>query len=156
MSSTRSPTWRSKNTPPVIRLFEQNAPTIQGPIAIVGKALTRTATVGTPLELPLWATDDAKYSSGSNAPQRNPPPAVSLTWSKYRGPGAVTFDNVKPEFEKLPSGEVPFSGKATTTAKFSEPGDYVLHVTANDYSGAGGGGEVCCWTTALVKVAVKP
>jgi hypothetical protein len=145
-----------KNTPPVIRVLEQNAPPIQGPIAIIGTALTRTAIVGTPLELPLWATDDAKYSSGNNAPLRNPPPAVALTWSKYRGPGAVTFDKVKPEFEKLASGEVPFSGKATTTAKFSEPGDYVLHVTANDYSGTGGGGEVCCWTTALVKVAVKP
>ena len=50
----------------------------------------------------------------------------------------------------------PFSGKATTTARFSEPGEYVLHVIANDYSGDGGGGEVCCWTTALVKVSVTP
>jgi hypothetical protein len=143
------------NTPPVIRLFEPGASTIQGPIASVAKALTRTATVGAPLELPLWATDDMKYSSGNNAPQRNPPPAVRLTWTKYRGTGTVTFDKPKPEFEKLPSGELPFSGKATTSAKFSEPGDYILHVTANDYSGDGGGGEVCCWTTAMVKVSVK-
>ena len=143
------------NTPPVIRLFEAGASTIQGPIASVAKALTRTATVGAPLELPLWATDDMKYSSGNNAPQRNPPPAVRLTWSKYRGTGTVTFDKPKPEFEKLQSGELPFSGKATTSARFSEPGDYILHVTANDYSGDGGGGEVCCWTTAMVKVAVK-
>jgi hypothetical protein len=143
-----------KNTPPVIQ-FEQNGQTIQGPIAIIDKALNRTASVGMPLELPLWATDDAKYSSGNNAPQRNPPPAVRLTWSKYRGPGTVTFDKAKPEFEKLPAGELPFSGKATTSAKFSEAGDYVLHVTANDLSGEGGGGEVCCWTTAMVKVAVK-
>ena len=118
-----------------------------------------TATkVGDPapaLELPLWATDDAKYSSGNNAPLRNPPPAVRLTWTKYRGPGTVTFDKPKPEFEKLPSGELPFSGKATTSAKFSEAGDYVLHVTANDLSGDGGGGEVCCWTTAMIKVVVK-
>lgn len=144
-----------KNTPPVIRLFEQSAPTIQGPIATVATAIPRTATVGAPLELPLWATDDAKYSSGNNAPQRNPPPAVRLTWTKYRGPGTVTFDKPKPEFEKLPSGELPFSGKATTSAKFSEAGDYVLHVTANDLSGDGGGGEVCCWTTAMIKVVVK-
>jgi len=32
----------------------------------------------------------------------------------------------------------------------------VLQVTANDYSGEGGAGEVCCWTTALVKVTVTP
>jgi hypothetical protein len=143
-----------KNTPPVIR-FEPSGPTMQGPIASTAKTIVRTATVAEPLSLPLWATDDAKYSSGNNAPQRNPPPAVSLTWSKFRGPGSVTFDKAKPEFEKLPSGELPFSGKATTNVKFSEPGDYMLHVTANDLSGPGGGGEVCCWTTALVKVAVK-
>jgi len=31
----------------------------------------------------------------------------------------------------------------------------VLHVIANDYSGDGGGGFGCCWSTALLKVAVK-
>jgi hypothetical protein len=51
---------------------------------------------------------------------------------------------------------MPFSGKATTTVTFSEPGAYVLHATANDYSGEGGSGEVCCWTTALVNVTVMP
>ena len=45
---------------------------------------------------------------------------------------------------------------ATTTAKFSESGDYILHVIANDYSGDGGGGFGCCWTTALMKVSVQP
>jgi hypothetical protein len=32
----------------------------------------------------------------------------------------------------------------------------VLHVTANDYSGDGGGGFQCCWSTAMVKVSVTP
>ena len=49
-----------------------------------------------------------------------------------------------------------YSARATVNATFSEAGDYVLHVTANDYSGDGGGGFGCCWTTSLVKVAVKP
>jgi hypothetical protein len=31
----------------------------------------------------------------------------------------------------------------------------MLHLTANDYSGEGGGGFQCCWTTALVKVSVQ-
>ena len=43
----------------------------------------------------------------------------------------------------------------STTVSFSEAGDYVLHVTANDYSGNGGGGTVCCWTTAMIKVSVS-
>jgi hypothetical protein len=48
-----------------------------------------------------------------------------------------------------------YSGKAATTATFSAPGEYVLHVTANDYSGSGGGGSGCCWTNAMVKVTVS-
>lgn len=145
-----------KNTPPVVR-FEQNGPTIQGPLASVATAITRAASLSALFVLNLWITDDAKYTSGTNAPLRNPPPpTVTLTWSKYRGPGAVTFDRVNPAVEKLQGGEAPFNGKAMATARFSQPGDYVLHVTANDYSGAGGGGEVCCWTTAMVKVSVTP
>ncbi len=53
------------------------------------------------------------------------------------------------------AARVRISGKATTTVKFSEPGDYVLHVNINDYSGNGGGGSGCCWTTLMMKVAVK-
>ena len=140
------------NKPPVIR-FDPTGPTTQGPIGMVAKAIARTATMSAGLSLPVWATDDAKYSSGSNAPQRNPPPAVILHWSKYRGPGTVTFDKTPPVFERTEGGAV-FNGKATVVAKFSQPGEYVLHVDAEDYSGRGGGGEVCCFTTAMVKVVV--
>ncbi len=147
------------NTPPVLR-FEEADPTFQGPLAMISRpALTRTTLVSTPLLLSFWAEDDGRYSSGSNAPLGDrPPPPVELTWSKYRGPGAVTFSKAAPELEKLAGGNVnePFRGRGATTATFSEPGEYILHVVANDYSGDGGGGEVCCWTTALVKVTVAP
>ena len=83
-----------------------------------------------------------------------PRPPVTSRWSKYRGPGTVTFDKSNPEVEKLETGEGAFSGRATTNVKFSEAGDYVLHLIANDYSGDGGGGFGCCWSTALVKVSV--
>ena len=46
-------------------------------------------------------------------------------------------------------------GKASTTATFSEPGDYILHVVANDWTGEGGHGFQCCWSNAQVKVSVK-
>ena len=141
------------NTPPVLQ-FVQNGPSLQGPVASMIAAATRTAVVGAALRLTLWASDDEKYTSGTNAPQRNPPPPVRLTWSKFRGPGEVTFDKSNPPVEKLTGGGAAFNGTATTSATFSEPGDYVLHVTANDSSGDGGGGFQCCWTTALVKVAV--
>ena len=53
------------NTPPVLRLFDEKAAPIQGPFAFVSKAIARTASVATGLEIPLWADDDAKYSSGT-------------------------------------------------------------------------------------------
>ena len=82
----------------------------------------------------------------------------SLTWSKYRGPGEVDVREGEAGGRRscLKPATAPFSGKATTNVKFSEPGEYVLHVTANDYSGEGGGGFVCCWTTAMLKVSVSP
>ena len=141
------------NTPPVIR-FEQNGAAVQGPVGSVATAPSKTASVGAPLELAVWATDDLKYTSGTSAPLSSARAPVTMRWSKYRGPGTVTFAKPRPEVEKL-SGEGTFSGEAKTTATFSEPGDYVLHLTANDYSGDGGGGFGCCWTTALLKVSVK-
>jgi hypothetical protein len=73
----------------------------------------------------------------------------------YRGPADVTFGSDKPPVEKL-AGSAPFNGKGTTNATFSAPGEYVLHVTANDYSGEGGQGFQCCWTNGQVKVTVQP
>jgi len=143
------------NTPPVLQ-FAQGGPPIQGPLASVATAIAKTARISTPLSLTLWASDDEKYTSDTNAPQRNPPPPVRLMWSKFRGAGAVTFTHANPPVERLPNGTAAFNGKSTMTATFSEPGDYVLHVTAMDYSGEGGSGFQCCWTTAMVKVAVKP
>jgi hypothetical protein len=143
------------NTPPVLK-FEPNGKGVQGPLASLATATTMTASVAAPLPLHLWVSDDMKYTSGTNAPPAGTRAPVSVRWSKYRGPGAVTFDKARPELEKLSTGVAAYNAKADATAKFAEAGDYVLHATGNDYSGDGGGGFGCCWTTALVKVAVKP
>jgi hypothetical protein len=191
------------NTPPTISLDEKG-PSVQGPAPIV---VTRTATVGTPLSLTVWAADDDKSlrpggppaggrggagrggagrgGAAPAAPAADAPadaaqiaalaaaagidvatatefmtrPSVGITWQKFRGPGTVTFAAAKPKVEKIPDGTIPkkdkFNGKATTTATFSEPGDYILRVYATDSSGEGGGGFLCCWTNAEVKVTVK-
>jgi hypothetical protein len=76
-------------------------------------------------------------------------PAVSLGWSVFRGPGPVVFENAKPRVD-------PADSRASTTATFSVPGDYILRLQANDSSGDGGGGFQCCWTNALVGVSVGP
>jgi hypothetical protein len=156
-SSEASPDG-SYNVPPTLR-FSQTGTSFKGPFANPAQAISRTAVVGEPMSLDLLAEDDAKYSSGTNAPMRNPPPPpVTATVSKYRGPGPTAFSEVHPKFEASKGGkpDQPYAGKAATTVKFGQPGDYMLHVTANDYSDNGGGGSVCCWTTALVKVTVKP
>ncbi|HEY3146866.1 MAG TPA: hypothetical protein VGJ75_10965 [Dongiaceae bacterium] len=146
-----------KNTPPILR-FDERGPGVQGPRALLSAAVTRTVRVSSPLALPLWTEDDARFASGTMALPKELPPPVQVFWSQYRGPAAVKFDQDHPKTEIVAGGtvNVPFRGTATTTATFREPGEYVLHATANDYSGEGGSGEVCCWTTALVKVSVTP
>jgi hypothetical protein len=141
------------NTPPVLS-FEEHGPTVQGPR---GLRIERTAKVGEPLSLTLWVSDDAKFTSSSGAKPKNMDAPVTLRWIPYRGPGQVAFSAERPAVRKLerPNVPAPFSGTATTTVTFSEPGEYVLLVTANDYSGEGGSGFQCCWTTGQVKVTVQ-
>lgn len=140
------------NTPPYLA-FDVNGPFVEGPRPITK---TLTATVGVPLTLDVWASDDAKVLEGSKKPPPGPP--LLITWCKLRGPGDVTFAKDKPPVEKVDfkaPGDPKVQGKATTTATFSEPGEYVLRVVANDWSGDGGRGFQCCWTNAMVKVSVK-
>jgi hypothetical protein len=143
------------NTPPVIR-FAPDGPSAQGPRGI---SIERTAKVGSPLSLDVWVSDDAKFTSSSGSRPKTLGQPVSVKWIPYRSPGRVIFSEDRPTVTKEERSGSPagaFNGKATTTATFMEPGDYVLNVTANDYSGEGGGGFQCCWTTAKVKVSVKP
>ena len=136
------------NTPPVIS-FEEGGPSVQGPRPITTSLST---TLPNPVTLTVRVSDDIKTFPGAKPPRL---PPVIVSWSKFRGPGAVTFSKDRPEVEKI-EGKAPFNGKATTTATFSEPGDYILRVVANDWSGDGGRGFQCCWTNAMVKVSVKP
>ena len=145
------------NEPPTLRVLEQNGPAIKGPVALLSKAPSLTATVGTPLSISAWVDDDGKFSSATMAPVTDSRSPVELHWNKYRGPGTVTFEPARPKLEVMKGGkqDQPFSGKGTTAVKFSAPGEYALHLLATDYSGEGGNGEVCCWTNAYVKVTVK-
>ena len=147
----------SKNTPPVLR-FQPDGKALTGPPA--GTAATYTTTMPDPMTLTTWVTDEPPKLNVVPNPQRGrgrgaagtptPPPPLSITWSKYRGSGQVTFAAAKPPIDKADGG------KATTTVTFSEPGEYILRVQANDQSGDGGGGFQCCWSNAHVAVTVKP
>ena len=119
------------NTPPVLR-FD---PDDEGAMGPAGTVSDRIATVGAPLALDVWVTDDG-LGSGRDEPE------LTVTWRKFRGPGAVTFDDENPTVG---------SGRASTTASFADPGDYVLHVMASDGSRRS---NQCCWTNGYIRVRV--
>src|SRR5215469_7130890 len=81
------------NTPPFLA-FSASGPFVNGP---VGASSSATATVGAPLTITLFVADDAHVIPGMNRPKT---PPVVLTWTKYRGPGDVTFDHDRPPVEK--------------------------------------------------------
>jgi len=141
------------NTPPVLS-FEEHGPSVQGPRGLIAE---RTAKVGEPLPLTVWVSDDAKFTTSSGAKPKNMGAPVTLRWIPYRAPGRVTLSAERPVVQKIERADAPapFNGTATIMATFSEPGEYVLHVTANDYSGEGGSGFQCCWTAGQVKVSVQ-
>jgi len=151
----------TNNTPPFLG-WSENGPFIQGPPIKISQ--TYTATVGEPLTLNIWGGDDnvippgAQFGGGGGR-GRGPATPFTVTWLKFRGPGDVKFDKARPPVEKgdykVPKPAV-FTGKASTTATFSAPGDYILEAVGNDISGDGGRGFQCCWTTLQAKVTVKP
>ena len=117
-----------------------------GPAGAMGKP--RTATVGEPIEITVWARDDGRARTSVASAGRHAVP-VSLTWFKHQGPGRVEFAE--------PTAEVPVEGgSATTAVTFDAPGEYVLRVRANDASGVSSAGHAqCCWTNGFVKVSVS-
>lgn len=140
------------DTPPFIG-FSETGPFVQGP---KGQSTSITTTWPNPAPVNLWVADDAVVEPGARRPST---PPVTISLSKYRGPGSVTFTPERPLVEKVDFKAPPiatFTGKVTASATFSEPGEYTLRVVANDWTGVGGAGFQCCWTNAQIKVSVNP
>jgi hypothetical protein len=152
----------TQNTPPKLK-FDPQGPAVTGPPTEIVASLKAIASEPTPLTL--WVTDEGpklreppadgneiRSRRGRGAPGSGegpaPPPPLSVSWSKFRGPGTVAFDKARPEIGRT-------DGKAVVTATFSAPGEYILRIQSNDTSGEGGGGSQCCWTNAHVKVIVE-
>lgn len=133
------------NTPPVLTFEPKGRPFTGPPIGI---AVEKTATVGQPLDLTTWATDDGiedpRFPGRGNKP-------LNVRWIVHRQPpGAeVRFAEDRPKVDKENGG------RATTTATMSTAGEYILRAQGTDLSGEGGGGFQCCWTSAHVKVTVR-
>lgn len=138
----------SGNTPPVLKLpgapGSSGGPVAQGPAGAIGGPLT--ISVGQPLTLTIWATDDGRTAGSVAGGGRGNAP-VALMWFKHQGPGNVTF---APPSPRPAAGD----GMATTTATFAQPGTYIVRVRANDSSVSGAGHAQCCWTNGFLRVEV--
>ena len=132
----------SGNAAPVVR-FEPGGRTFEGPPRGAAQALK--AGVGEAIALTAWVTDENSTRAQRGGGRGGTAP-VSISWSLFRGPADVMFDNARPRAEP--------DGKAAVTAKFGAPGEYILRVQANNLTGDGGGGFQCCWTNVHVKVNV--
>jgi hypothetical protein len=142
----------SGNTPPSIS-FHSGGAEGSGPAGVTGKSLT--ATVGSPLAVSVWASDDGSPSSAVREAGDEGAP-VTLTWFIHQGPGAVSFSEATHEVSYA-------GGEAKSMVTFSEPGDYILRVRATDASAiasdgtphvASAGFAQCCWTNGFVNVTV--
>jgi hypothetical protein len=116
----------SSNLPPVVNL-QSSAQTLDTP----GSAT-----------LTVRATDDGLPK------RRGLPIGMTVLWTKFRGPGRVTFSDRQTQV---------VAGNAQTTATFGEPGEYIVQAVVDDGSGeaAANFGYHCCWTNAQVKITVK-
>ena len=140
----------SGNTPPVLR-FDAGSEVLEGsgPRGVTVGPLSVAA--GKPLTLSLRATDDGKAVGNIGSGGRSGVP-VTLTWFVHQAPGRaeVSFGNPTPAVEGV-------EARATTSATFAKPGEYLLRVRANDASGVANAGHAqCCWTNGFVKVTVTP
>jgi hypothetical protein len=134
----------SGNTPPALR-FSESGPEGRGPGGITAGPVA--AKVGTATTLTVWARDDGKGATSVASAGRGTPPPVTIAWFKHQGPGQITF---QPATARVASA----GGQATSQATFSEPGEYLVRVRANDSSVAGAGHAQCCWSNVFLKVTV--
>jgi hypothetical protein len=112
------------------------------PPAVTVQAGDQALAASASTTLTLTATDDG-------LPKRQGKTVgMTVMWAKYRGPGAVHFSAATTKLD---------NGSATTSASFSEPGEYILQAVVDDGSGesAGNFGYHCCWTNTQVRITVK-
>lgn len=138
------------SVPPMLR-FAEDGPPGRGPVGVEGPPM-KTA-VGTALPLTIWLHDDSvRPADPVPVKRRDPRPAsaMNVTWYKHSGPGPVEFSLPRQELADV-------QATASTEARFTQPGDYVLRVKADSFGRIdSAGGDQCCWTNGYVKVTVTP
>ena len=120
---------------PVVR-FAADGPASSGREGVTTGPLS--VAVGSALTIRVWMEDRGN---------RKPIP-VNMLWFKHQGPGDVSF---APATATTPPG----GGEATTSVRFSAPGEYMLRVRVDNFGITDSApGQQCCWTNGYVRVKV--
>ena len=114
-----------QNTPPSLAIAAVQSASVSEPMKL-------TATVADdglpkPREVTprrTTATDATRIQAQTNSNAAPRPRGLTISWMQIRGPAKVTLE---------PTGATPVvGGTASITARFQQPGTYVLRATAND------------------------
>ena len=145
VAGTLTPVWQIDRQRTTRGGNSQNINSNTPPVVTITPA-AQTIAQRSAATLAVSATDDGLPKRRSEGGERAPI-GMTVEWAKYRGPGTVTWSPPKQPLA---------DGKASATASFSEPGEYVLLAVVDDGSGesAGNFGYHCCWTNVQVKVTV--
>mgnify|MGYP000247639959 CR=1 FL=1 len=156
--------------PPLVG-FGETGSQAAGLRALVGE-YEGTAKVGEPVELTVNVSDPSMRDTSD--PRFKEPLPVGVHFNKYHGPGAVEFtrhestpepvnpyaeDDPRFRFYRAPkSNDVEIKGGqgiARVLATFNAPGEYLIHVKAENFRAPDSSdGDQCCWTNVYQKVVV--
>ena len=134
--------------PPAVRF------TAEGPVSTNREGVVAErvrATVGTPVTLSALVQDRGvrePYSADLDGKTVFP---ANATWILHQGPAEVVFSTETAEIESEGWGV------ATTQATFSQPGEYVIRLRADNFGAPDSKFDnQCCWSNAYVPVTVTP
>ncbi len=120
---------------PVMRFVQPEGPEGRGRNGIyAGPVMVR---VGEPLTMSVFVDEP-----------EGRPARWWVSWSKFTGPGDVNIG----QLEMV--ADYRYENRATTTATFSEPGDYVILVQSIENIQSFE--RQCCWTNGYLQVTVTP
>ena len=137
------------SVPPLLR-FRPEGRAGRGPTGVEADPV-RTS-VGTALPFTIWLTDDSvrepePVTVVTKGPKKA---AMNVIWRKHSGPGPIVFN---PPTQAVPE----LQGTATTSATFTQPGEYVIRVRTDNFGRVDTSpGNQCCWTNGYVRVTVTP
>lgn len=168
----RSP--RPHGSLPPLVWFEDEGHAATDPAGVMAERALTTR-VGEPVTLEAHVRDPSVHDP--DAPQMREGVAVNVMWVRHQGPGPVTYTRHEstpeeqsgvrgaglgiqmvplpegPNLIRLPEGE----GTVRVNATFSEPGDYVIRVRADNFGAPDSDAlDQCCWSNGYLPVRVTP